>query len=74
VQVLSDTDTVYALAKKFKFKTAFDTDIRFSKELADRQGAQLSKMTRCYTPTLTLGSLPGVALSSRWAGEKQQKS
>ena len=51
---MSGSDTVYALAKKYKLKTAFGTDILFSKELADRQGAQLSKMTRWYTPAEAL--------------------
>ncbi len=51
---MSGSDTVYALAKKYKLKTAFGTNILFSKELADRQGAQLSKMTRWYTPASAL--------------------
>ena len=54
LEVLSGTDTLYAMAKKYKLKTAFGTDTLFSKELADRQGAQLAKMTRWYTPAETL--------------------
>ncbi len=37
-QVVTGTDTVYALAKKYKIKTAFGTDILFSKALANGQG------------------------------------
>ena len=37
-QVVAGTDTVYALAKKYKIKTAFGTDILFSQALAERQG------------------------------------
>lgn len=52
--VLAGTDHLYAMAKKHKIKTAFGTDVLFSKQLADRQGAQLSKMTRWYTPAEAL--------------------
>jgi hypothetical protein len=34
------------MAKKYKLETAFGTDILFSKKLAERRGAQLSKMIR----------------------------
>lgn len=54
LMVISGTDRLYAMAKKHKLKTAFGTDILFSKALADRQGAQLSKMTRWYTPAEAL--------------------
>jgi imidazolonepropionase-like amidohydrolase len=53
-QVVDGTDTVYALAKKYKIKTAFGTDILFSKELAERQGSGLADMTRWYTPAEAL--------------------
>ena len=49
-QVLAGTETVYALAKKYKIKTAFGTDILFSGALAQRQGALLASLTRWYTP------------------------
>jgi imidazolonepropionase-like amidohydrolase len=49
-QVIAGTDTAYGLAKKYGIKTAFGTDVLFSKALADRQGAQLAKLTRWYTP------------------------
>ena len=41
-QVVSGTDRVYALAKKYGIKTAFGTDILFSQALAERQGAMLA--------------------------------
>jgi imidazolonepropionase-like amidohydrolase len=53
-QVVGGTDTVYALAKKYGIKTAFGTDILFSKELAERQGAMLAALTRWYTPAEAL--------------------
>ena len=53
-QVVAGTDTVYALAKKHGIKTAFGTDILFSKALADRQGARLAELTRWYTPAEAL--------------------
>lgn len=60
---MSGSDTVYALAKKYKLKTAFGTDILFSKELADRQGAQLSKMTRWYPYNGKMGVVQEGALA-----------
>jgi imidazolonepropionase-like amidohydrolase len=53
-QVVSGTETVYALAKKYKIKTAFGTDILFSEALAERQGSSLVHMTRWYTPAEAL--------------------
>jgi imidazolonepropionase-like amidohydrolase len=53
-QVLTGTDTVYGLAKKYKLKTAFGTDIVFSQALAQRQGALLVRLTRWYTPAEAL--------------------
>jgi len=54
MEVISGTDKVYALAKKYKIKTAFGTDTLFSKALANRQGAQLAKLVRWYTPAEVL--------------------
>jgi imidazolonepropionase-like amidohydrolase len=48
------TDTAYALARKYKLKTAWGTDTLFDAKLAARQGAQLVKMTRWYTPAEVL--------------------
>jgi imidazolonepropionase-like amidohydrolase len=54
VQLLKGTDNAYALAKKYKIKTAFGTDTLFDPKLAARQGAQLGKLVRWYTPAETL--------------------
>ena len=53
-QVITGTDKVYALAKKYKIKTAFGTDVLFSQALAERQGSTLADMTRWYTPAEAL--------------------
>lgn len=44
------TDTAYQLAKKYNIKTAWGTDTLFDAHLATRQGAQLAKLVRWYTP------------------------
>lgn len=54
LQVISGTDKVYSLAKKYKLKTAFGTDILFSQALAERQGRLLVDLTRWYTPAEAL--------------------
>src|SRR5262249_19305712 len=54
MQVVKGTDTVYALAKKHKLKTAFGTDILFDAQQAARQGAELPKLVRWYTPAEAL--------------------
>jgi imidazolonepropionase-like amidohydrolase len=48
-QVVAGVDTVYALAKKYKLKTAFGSDLLFSERLAARQGAALARLARWYT-------------------------
>jgi imidazolonepropionase-like amidohydrolase len=48
LQVIAGTNTVYALAKKHKIKTAFGTDLLFSRDIAERQGAMLTHLTRWY--------------------------
>lgn len=53
-QVVTGTDRVYALAKKYGIKTAFGTDILFSQTLAERQGAMLVSLTRWYKPAEVL--------------------
>lgn len=50
LQMFSGTDTAYALAKKYKIKTGWGTDVLFDAKVASRQGAQLSKLTRWYAP------------------------
>jgi imidazolonepropionase-like amidohydrolase len=54
LEVIAGTDRTYALAKKYKIKTAFGTDILFSPKLAQRQGALLASLVRWYTPAETL--------------------
>lgn len=44
----------YELAKKYKIKTAWGTDVLFSPALAQRQGAILASLTRWYTPAEAL--------------------
>jgi imidazolonepropionase-like amidohydrolase len=44
------TDTAYRLAKTYKLKTAWGTDTLFDAALAKKQGKQLAKMTRWYSP------------------------
>ncbi|WP_029659696.1 MULTISPECIES: amidohydrolase family protein [unclassified Afipia] len=44
----------YELAKKYKLKTAWGTDVLFSRALAQQQGAILASLTRWYTPAETL--------------------
>jgi len=44
----------YELAKKYKLKTAFGTDVLFSQALAQQQGAILASLVRWYTPAETL--------------------
>jgi len=54
LQVLRGTDTAYGLARKYKVRTAWGTDTLFDAKLASRQGAQLAKMTRWFTPAEVL--------------------
>ncbi|MGE0525244.1 MAG: amidohydrolase family protein [Variibacter sp.] len=44
----------YELAKKYKLKTAWGTDVLFSHALAKRQGAILASLARWYTPAEAL--------------------
>jgi len=48
------TDNAYALAKKHGLKLAWGTDTLFDPDLAQRQGRQLVKMTRWFTPAEVL--------------------
>ena len=54
LEMFRGTDNAYALAKRYKVKTAWGTDILFSAEAATQQGAKLAKMTRWYTPAEAL--------------------
>jgi len=44
----------YELAKKYKIKTAWGTDVLFSRALAQQQGAILASLTRWFTPAEAL--------------------
>lgn len=54
LEMYGGTDTAYALAKKFKIRTAWGTDTLFSAENAAKQGEMLAKMVRWYTPSEVL--------------------
>lgn len=47
-QVIAGTDSVYALAKEHKVKTAFGTDCLFSSKISERQGLMLTHLSRWY--------------------------
>ncbi|NUS61191.1 MAG: amidohydrolase family protein [Lysobacter sp.] len=49
-EVFDGTDHMYKLAKKYKLKTAWGTDVLFSSALAGRQGAILASMQQWFTP------------------------
>jgi imidazolonepropionase-like amidohydrolase len=53
-QVIAGTDQAYGLAKKHGVRLAWGTDTLFDGGLAARQGAQLAKMTRWFTPAEVL--------------------
>ncbi|MCV2353414.1 amidohydrolase family protein [Paucibacter sp. B2R-40] len=53
-QMMAGTDTAYALAKKYKIKTAWGTDTLFDAKAAATQGAQLAQMVRWYSPVEVL--------------------
>ena len=59
LEVFAGTDRTFALAKKYRIKTAFGTDIIFSPRLAPRQGALLAKLVRWYTPAEALAMATG---------------
>ena len=59
LEVFAGTDRTIELAKKYKIKTAFGTDILFSAGLAKRQGELLAKFARWYTPAETLAMATG---------------
>lgn len=50
LQMVQGTDNAYNLAKKYNIKTAWGTDTLFDAKLATRQGAQLAKLVRWYSP------------------------
>src|SRR5262249_34269562 len=59
IEVFAGTDRTFALAKKYKLKTAFGTDILFSPRLAQRQAELLAKLVRWYTTAEVLAMATG---------------
>lgn len=53
-QAIAGIPRAYELAKKYKLKTAFGTDVLFSAALARRQGEILASLTKWYTPAEAL--------------------
>ncbi|WP_262712068.1 metal-dependent hydrolase family protein [Litoribacter populi] len=50
MEVSAGTDNAYRLAKKYNIKIAWGTDCLFNPELALKQGKQLAKMTKWFSP------------------------
>jgi len=50
IMVTDGTDKVVKLAKKYKVKTAFGTDVLFDPAMGKKQGKLLAKLKRWYTP------------------------
>lgn len=48
--VATGTETAYALARKYKVRTAFGTDLLFDPEATTRQTARFLELRRWYTP------------------------
>ena len=48
--MIKGTDTAYRLAKEYKIKTAWGSDIVFSPHLMKTHSAQLTKLLAWYTP------------------------
>jgi imidazolonepropionase-like amidohydrolase len=53
-QIIEGTNSMYGFVKKYKIKTAFGTDILFSKALAEHQGQGVVDLTRWFTPAEAL--------------------
>lgn len=54
LQMVTGTDNAYNLAVKHQVQVAFGTDTLFDANLAARQGAQLAKLTRWFSPAEVL--------------------
>ena len=54
LQMYRGTDSAYALAKKYRIRTAWGSDVLFDSAAAAGQGKQLAKMTRWFTPAEVL--------------------
>jgi imidazolonepropionase-like amidohydrolase len=53
-EVMPGIARAYGYAKKYKIKTAWGTDVLFSRALAQKQGAILASLIRWYTPAEAL--------------------
>ena len=58
-EVWPGIDRTYKLAKKYKIKTAWGTDVLFSRAMARQQGAILASLVRWYTPAEALAMATG---------------
>lgn len=58
-EIVDGVNNVYQLARKYKLKTAFGTDILFSPQLAPKQGALLAGLGRWFSPAETLTMATG---------------
>jgi imidazolonepropionase-like amidohydrolase len=54
LQIVRGTSAAYALARKYKIKTAWGSDILFDPKAAARHGAELTKLVRWYKPAEAL--------------------
>ena len=54
LEMFGGTDTAYRLARKYKIKTAWGTDILFNAENLALQTGQLTKMVKWYSPAEVL--------------------
>jgi len=54
LEVSAGTDKAFELARKYKLKVAWGTDILFDPRMVSKQGAILTTMTRWYTPAEVL--------------------
>ena len=53
-EVVAGVERTYGFARKYKIKTAWGTDILFSRAFAQRQGALLAVIGKCYAPAEAL--------------------
>ena len=58
-QIFAGTEAAVALAKKYKLKLAWGTDVLFSAANATRQGALLLQMNQWFTPAEVLAMATG---------------
>ncbi len=58
-EVWPGIDRTYKLAKKYNIKTAWGTDVLFSRAMAAQQGAILASLARWYTPAEALAMATG---------------